>query len=191
MLYPLSYGTSFAGLSLRALGLSLPGLTGQSSNACSVIMGARVAGFRFRGSDKVMGRQRDESDEELWKRLARSAKPLATGRPPALRIGIPPAAVTQMRHAPHVRSGAMLAPRTGPVEPDGHRELPPVDRVEPAVLRADRHDDFMSHLTGKRKRIIRRLLPLRIFFVPLRTPRGKAGHQPGSGRSKRLQCRTW
>ena len=28
-----------------------------------------------------MGRQRDESDEELWKRVARSAKPLATGRP--------------------------------------------------------------------------------------------------------------
>src|SRR5262245_39046342 len=27
-----------------------------------------------------MGRQRDKSDEELWERVARSTKPLATGR---------------------------------------------------------------------------------------------------------------
>jgi DNA-nicking Smr family endonuclease len=30
--------------------------------------------------DKVMGRRRDESDEELWERITRSAKPLAAGR---------------------------------------------------------------------------------------------------------------
>jgi DNA-nicking Smr family endonuclease len=30
--------------------------------------------------DKVMGRRRDESDEELWERVARSAKPLDKGR---------------------------------------------------------------------------------------------------------------
>jgi DNA-nicking Smr family endonuclease len=30
--------------------------------------------------DKVMSRRRDESDDELWERVARSAKPLATGR---------------------------------------------------------------------------------------------------------------
>jgi DNA-nicking Smr family endonuclease len=43
----------------------------------------RVAGLldsRFRGNDKVMGRRRDESDDELWERVARSAKPLAPGR---------------------------------------------------------------------------------------------------------------
>ena len=35
---------------------------------------------RFRGNDKVMGRQRDESDSELWEHVARSTKPLAKGR---------------------------------------------------------------------------------------------------------------
>jgi DNA-nicking Smr family endonuclease len=35
---------------------------------------------RFRANDRVMGRQRDETDAELWARVARSARPLEKGR---------------------------------------------------------------------------------------------------------------
>jgi len=92
--------------------------------------------------------------------------PLATVGPPAPDIGIPPASVAKMDDAPQMRPAAPLAPSTGTIEPDRLGQLPPVDRVEPAVLGADRHDDSMSHPPGKRKRIIRPLLPLRIFSFP-------------------------
>jgi DNA-nicking Smr family endonuclease len=36
--------------------------------------------FRNRADDRVMGRQRDESDEVLWERVVESTKPLAKGK---------------------------------------------------------------------------------------------------------------
>ena len=44
-------------------------------------MDLRALGYPIPAFVEVaVGRRRDESDEELWGRVARSAKPLATGR---------------------------------------------------------------------------------------------------------------
>ena len=59
--------------------------------------------------------------------------------PPGLSPLIPPAAITKMADGPAVGAAAPLTLTFGPAEPDHSRELRPVDGVEPAVLRADRH----------------------------------------------------
>ena len=91
-------------------------------------------------------------------------------------------------------SAASLALGTGAIEPNHVRQLPPIDRVEPAVLGSDRHDDSMSHRAGKRKQIIRRLLPFRIFFVlfarvgmcPIQDERLRRLERPATWPPKRL-----
>ena len=64
--------------------------------------------------------------------------------PPASGSRIPPAPVAEMRDEPKMRPRAAFTSRTGPVEPDRIGQLLPVERIEPAVLGADRHDDSMS-----------------------------------------------
>lgn len=59
---------------------------------------------------------------------------LALVRPPAPDIGIPPASVAEMDYTAQMGSTASLAFGTGSIEPDRLRQLPPIDRVEPAVL---------------------------------------------------------
>lgn len=58
---------------------------------------------------------------------------------PGLRSLIPPAAIAQVNDQLAVRPAASLAAASGPPEADHVGQLRPVDRVEKAVLRADRH----------------------------------------------------
>jgi len=96
-------------------------------------------------------------------------------RPPAADIGIPPASVAEMDDAAQMRPAAPLALGTGAIEPDRLRQLQPIDRVKPAVLGADRHDDSMSQSRPERKRIRSALFTVRCVTVPYRTrPRSSA-----------------
>jgi DNA-nicking Smr family endonuclease len=62
-----------------------------------------------------MGRQRDESDEELWERVARSAKPLATGRAShAHRPKKEPQRETAKGDKPAPRLAPKVAPKAPP-----------------------------------------------------------------------------
>jgi hypothetical protein len=67
--------------------------------------------------------------------LERPPTPIAPN--PILRI--PPPAVTKMADQLPVRPSAMLTAPLGTLEPDHRRQLRPVDRVKPTVLRPDRH----------------------------------------------------
>ncbi|MGI3903085.1 MAG: hypothetical protein ACRYGP_30445 [Janthinobacterium lividum] len=66
---------------------------------------------------------------------------------PPLGLIIPPAAVTKVQHHAPVWPAAGLAPTLGPPKPDRGRQLAPVDRIEPAVVPADRHE------TSRRRRV--------------------------------------
>jgi DNA-nicking Smr family endonuclease len=79
----------------------------------------RVPGLldsRFRGYDKVMGRRRDESDEELWERVTRSAKPLDKGRAAsqAARPKKEPQRETAKADKPAPRHEPKVAPKPPP-----------------------------------------------------------------------------
>src|SRR5436305_915879 len=65
--------------------------------------------------------------------------PPAGVRPPAPRIGVPPPTISEMGDTALVRPCAALAPASGATEANPVRYLRPVDRIEPAVLGADRH----------------------------------------------------
>lgn len=71
-----------------------------------------------------------------WRQLAHSP---AMAVAPGASLCIPPGAVTEMRDVLPVRAAAALAAALGSGEADQVRQLAPVDRVEPAVLRRDRH----------------------------------------------------
>ena len=64
-----------------------------------------------------------------------AASPVA----PSLFRLIPPATITQMLHGLAMRPAADLAVALGPDEPDPVADLRPVDRIEVAQLRLDRH----------------------------------------------------
>ena len=91
----------------------------------------------------------------------RPVQPLGPRDPPAAirrpfpHCTIPPAPVAQMCDPPQIRSLALFAPRSRPTEPDGIRNLIPVDRSEPAVFGADRHPDSMNHSRVAAKEKIR------------------------------------
>ncbi len=79
------------------------------------------------------------------------AHPASASITPLSAIGVPPAAIAQVKHAPPMRTPAMLAAPLGTAEADQPRQLGPVDRVEPAMFGHDRHDDSMSQPGGERK----------------------------------------
>lgn len=58
---------------------------------------------------------------------------------PDLQLLVPPPSITEMTDDLAMRPGATLAPALGSLEPHHVRDLRPVDRVKPAVLRSDRH----------------------------------------------------
>ena len=60
--------------------------------------------------------------------------------PPGRSLLVPPPSVTEAEHRPAMGAPTALAPTLGTAEPDHHRQLTPVDRVEEAVLAPDRHD---------------------------------------------------
>jgi len=70
--------------------------------------------------------------------------PSTTVRTPIAGISIPPSPVTKMRDEAQMQPRTSLAARTGTIETDRIRQLLPIDRVEPAILGADRHRDYMS-----------------------------------------------
>ena len=59
--------------------------------------------------------------------------------PPGTSVGVPPAAITEVVNPPKVRAPASLTPAARAPEADHGRELGPIDWVEVAVLRSDRH----------------------------------------------------
>lgn len=92
--------------------------------------------------------------------------PLATAGAPTHGIGIPPATIAKMGDPTHMRPRAVLAARAGPIEPDHVRQLAPVDRVKPAVFRADRHLDSMSQPMAERKQNLLGLFLVCCVTVP-------------------------
>ena len=63
-----------------------------------------------------MGRQKDESDAELWERVARSAKPLRKPRRlPAAPLAKPRAKPAAKQPAPAAKPAAKLLPKPAPV----------------------------------------------------------------------------
>ena len=96
--------------------------------------------------------QHHPRDPYLRQRYPRNGNPPTGARPPASTGRIPPTPVSQMRHALQMRAAATFATATGSVEPDRSRQLRPVDRIEPAIFRTDRHADSMSRPGKKRKR---------------------------------------
>ncbi len=92
--------------------------------------------------------------------------PLATAGAPTHGIGIPPATIAKMCDPTHMRPRAVLAARAGPIEPDHVRQLAPVDRVKPAVFRADRHLDSMSQPMAERKQNLLGLFMVCYVTVP-------------------------
>jgi len=71
-----------------------------------------------------------------WRQLA---DPSALAIAPSAPLCIPPGTVAQVRDVLPVRSAAALAAPLSAREADEVRELAPVDGIEPAVLRRDRH----------------------------------------------------
>lgn len=65
--------------------------------------------------------------------------PTAPAISPAAGVCIPPSPIAEMEDHPPVRPLAALTTPLRATEPDGHRELWPVDRVEEAMLAPDGH----------------------------------------------------
>ncbi len=70
---------------------------------------------------------------------------------PALAGIVPPQPVGSDDHPLPVRPSAVLAAAAGAIETDDLRQLTPVDRVEPALVTANRHADSMSYLAREQK----------------------------------------
>ena len=73
---------------------------------------------------------------------------------PASTLLIIPAAIPEMLHICTMRSAAMLAAPFGALKPDKCGQLAPVDRIEPAMFRADRHEAILSQSARERKQKI-------------------------------------
>ena len=58
---------------------------------------------------------------------------------PDAALFVPPATIAKVADQLPMRSGAVLTAAPGTLEADHSRQLRPVDGVQPAVLRADRH----------------------------------------------------
>ena len=76
--------------------------------------------------------------------------------PPVPAIGVPPATVAEVEDASAMRTPAMLATAFGAAEPDQPRQLGPIDRVEPAMFRHDRHRRILNQRRRERKQKIGR-----------------------------------
>ena len=90
---------------------------------------------------------------------ARRGGPTAVPIPPSLFHLVPPAAIAQVLHGIAMRSTTGLAITTGPDETDPVADLRPVDRVEVAQLRLDRHGLFRLRLRSGGTRRRRRPAP--------------------------------
>ena len=89
------------------------------------------------GEDDIGGlhdRQRETGDGDR----------LSTIGAPAPRFNVPPASVAEMSDPRQMRSAALFTSRACTIEAYRARQLRPVDRIEPAVLGADRHGDSMN-----------------------------------------------
>ena len=93
------------------------------------------------------------ADPRVQGGMADGGPPAAIGAPSAA-LAVPPSPVTEMRDPPEMRSPAAFATGARAYEADRVRQLIPVDRIEPAVLGADRHPDSMNQERVAAKRYV-------------------------------------
>ena len=132
---------------------------------------------KMRAGEHYMGRAHPGERDTLA-----HPDPPATTAPPAPRVHAPPSSIAQVRHMGPVRLRAPLAARSGPLEADRVGQLRPVDRVQPTVLRVDRHPDSRNHtrMRAKRKRHAVHLWPTE--HPPL-LPNGQSHYQGARDRA--------
>ena len=63
---------------------------------------------------------------------------------PRPRFRVPPSPIAEVDHPAAMRAPALLTPPFRPAKPDGGGDLRPVNRVEPAILSADRHRRILN-----------------------------------------------
>lgn len=82
--------------------------------------------------------------QQRWVR--RGAPPVIA---PDARLGVVPAAVGQLADLVTVAPVAALTPSLGTPEPDGLRDDGPVERIQGAVLRSDRHGAILEQTMNR------------------------------------------
>ena len=105
---------------------------------CAEIARSIVAGVVV----EVRCRQKDLGEEQAFivsDRLGEARERPAAATSPEFGAGIPPAAVAEVPHHMSVWAAALLASPLCALETDRGRDLRPVDRVKPAMLRSDGH----------------------------------------------------
>lgn len=140
----------------RPVVLQVAALTKRCQVSWVVVAGILVEMGR---SEHDKGRGQGRGGEASQRRLPRSKLGQFGQRPrlpaavvaPALFVGVPPQALRSDDNVTSVWSPAVLATTPGAIEADNLRQLSPVDRVEPTLAGADRHDDSMSHLAEEQK----------------------------------------
>ena len=128
---------------------------------CCEVSGSVVAGVlvEMGGGEDDIGRRQGQRCKACQSRLqsnkagreGQCPRATATVVTPALAGHVPPQSVGSDDHPFSVRSPATLAAAAGAIEADHLRQLAPVDRVEPALVRADRRKDSMSHWAREQK----------------------------------------
>ena len=93
---------------------------------------------------EVGGREHDlgPSNEDMLANWSDATQRPSAPISPSLLFFVPPSTVAQVLDLAAVRPAALLAPTFRSMKPDHRRQLRPVDRIEPFVLRADRHRAF-------------------------------------------------
>ena len=140
----------------RPVVLQVTALTKRCEVSWVVVAGVLV---EMRRSEHDKGRMQGRGGEARQYRLSRSELGQFRQSPrspaavvaPVLLVGVPPQALGSDDNVISVWSPAVLATTAGAIEADHLRQFPPVDRVEPTLAGADRHDDSMSHLAEEQK----------------------------------------
>ena len=117
---------------LRAVVVDVAALAESHEVTVEVVGGVVIAVCRGQHDPR---RTDDAEILDGWEALQRTALPIA----PGANAGVPPAPITEMVDGLPVRPAAALTSTACPPEADRGRELRPIDRVEEAVLPADRH----------------------------------------------------
>lgn len=94
-------------------------------------------------------------------------------------VGVKPDTVRadKLRDVTSVRTMTMLTAATGTLEPNDPADLRPVDRIEPAMFRTDRHERILNHCGAERKE---KMAAERPFLI--------AGSRVGADQLERLKA---
>ena len=117
-------------------------------HVAALAQGGEVRGLVIRRVVVAVRRRQDDAGRAGALQQAvgwlQAADPLAGPVTPPMGLFVPPAPVPKVQdHAP-VWPAAGLAPTFGTAEADRGRQLAPVDRIEPAVVPADRHGENLG-----------------------------------------------